>query len=106
MSLAAERTTDTATRPPHACCSSGILLGFLAGRAIAELLKISELPKLRGSGTVAMCRPSWLAPVNGIGSVAEDGGGAARHTRAWSADAPAVVADCRRLRFVPQPCQM
>lgn len=39
-------------------------------------------------------------------SLAEAGGGAARHTRAWSAGAPAVVADCRRLRFVPQPCQM
>lgn len=52
------------------------------------------------------CRPSWLALVDGTGSVAEAGGGAARHTRAWSADAPTVVADCRRLRFVPQPCQM
>lgn len=39
-------------------------------------------------------------------SVAEAGGGAARHTRAWSVDAPAVVADCRRLRLVPLPCQM
>jgi hypothetical protein len=35
------------------------------------------------------------------GSVAEAGGGAARHTRAWSVSAPAVVADCRRLRFRP-----
>jgi hypothetical protein len=40
------------------------------------------------------------------GSVAEAGGGTARHTRAWSVGAPAVVADCRRLRFVPQPCQI
>ncbi len=39
---------------------------------------------------------AWLRP----------GGGAARHTRAWSVGAPAVVADCRQLRFVPQPCQM
>lgn len=39
-------------------------------------------------------------------SLAETGGGAARHTRAWSVGAPAVVADCRRLRFVPQPCQI
>lgn len=32
-------------------------------------------------------------------SAAEVGGGAARHTRAWSVGAPAVVADCLRLRF-------
>ena len=43
-------------------------------------------------------RPSWLAPGEGTGSVAEAGGGAARHTRAWLVDAPAVVADCRRLK--------
>lgn len=30
----------------------------------------------------------------------------ARHARAWSAGAPAVVADCRRLSFVPVSCQM
>jgi len=48
----------------------------------------------------------WLALVDGTGSVVKAGGGAARHTRAWSVGAPAVVADCRRLRFVPQPCQM
>lgn len=41
-----------------------------------------------------------------IGSVAEDTGGTARHTRAPSVSAPTVVAGCRRLRFVPQPCQM
>lgn len=41
-----------------------------------------------------------------LDNVAEAGGGAARHTRAWSVGAPAVMADCRRLRFVPQPCQM
>ncbi|GAA2190725.1 hypothetical protein GCM10009787_00900 [Streptomyces bangladeshensis] len=33
------------------------------------------------------------------GSVAEAGGGTARHTRAWSVGALAVVAGCRRLRF-------
>lgn len=33
------------------------------------------------------------------GSVAEAGGGTARHTRAWSVGAPTVVADFRRLRF-------
>lgn len=32
-------------------------------------------------------------------SVAEAGGGAAKHTRAWSVGARAVVAGCRRLRF-------
>src|SRR5690606_37263514 len=31
--------------------------------------------------------------------VAEASGGTARHTRAWSASAPAIVADCRRLRL-------
>lgn len=40
------------------------------------------------------------------GNVAGTGGGAARHTRAWSVDAPAAVAGCRRLRFVPHPCKM
>lgn len=38
--------------------------------------------------------------------VAEAGGGAARHTRAWSVGAPVVVAGCRWLRFVPLTCQM
>ncbi|BCM67535.1 hypothetical protein EASAB2608_02869 [Streptomyces sp. EAS-AB2608] len=38
--------------------------------------------------------------------MADAGGGAARHTRAWSVGAPTIVADCRRLRLVPQPCQM
>jgi hypothetical protein len=33
------------------------------------------------------------------GSVVEAGGGTARHTRAWSVGAPAVVAGCLRLRF-------
>jgi hypothetical protein len=33
------------------------------------------------------------------GSLAEAGGGAARHTRAWSVGAPAIVAGCRQLRF-------
>lgn len=40
------------------------------------------------------------------GSVAEAGGGAARHTRAWSVGAPAIVADCRWLRFLPRPSWM
>lgn len=31
--------------------------------------------------------------------MAEAGGGAARHTRAWLVGRPAVVADCRRLRL-------
>ncbi|GAB2923999.1 hypothetical protein GCM10027075_25010 [Streptomyces heilongjiangensis] len=59
-----------------------------------------------GSGTAVTGPPSQLALVNDSGSVAEAGGGAARHTRAWSAGAPAVVADCRRLSFVPLSCQM
>ena len=33
------------------------------------------------------------------GGVAEAGGGAVRHARAWSGGAPVVVADCRRPRF-------
>ncbi len=41
-----------------------------------------------------------------MGSVTEACGGAAKHTRAWSVHAPIIVADCRRLRFVPQLCQM
>lgn len=32
------------------------------------------------------------------GNVVKPGGGATRHTRAWSANVPAIVADCRRLR--------
>lgn len=59
-----------------------------------------------GSGVVVTCRPSWLALVASADSVVKAGGGAARHTRACSVGAPAVVAGCRRLRFVPQPCQM
>jgi hypothetical protein len=59
-----------------------------------------------GSSTVSTCRPSWLALVDSSGSVVEVGGRAARHTRAWSVGAPAIMADCRRLGFVPQPCQM
>lgn len=46
------------------------------------------------------------ALVDNTGSVAEVCGGAARHTRAWSVGVPAVVAGCRRLSFVPLPCQM
>lgn len=53
--------------------------------------------KRRRSGT---CWPPWLALVVHTGSVVKAGGGAARHTRAWSVGAPAVVADCRRLRFM------
>lgn len=52
-----------------------------------------------GSGAGVTGRPSRLALVDGTDSVAEAGGGGARHTRAWSVGAPAVVADCRRLRF-------
>jgi hypothetical protein len=52
-----------------------------------------------GSGTVSTHRPSWPALVDDTGNAVEAGGSAARHTRAWSVDAPAVVADCRRLRF-------
>jgi len=44
-------------------------------------------------------RSARLAQVNGMGSVTEAGGGGARHTCAWFVDAPAVVADCRRLRL-------
>lgn len=31
-------------------------------------------------------------------------GGVGRHTRAWLTGAPAIVADCRRLRYLPPPC--
>lgn len=50
-------------------------------------------------GPVVTGRPSRLALVDGSDSVAEARGGGARHTRAWSLGAPAVVAGCRRLRF-------
>jgi hypothetical protein len=57
-----------------------------------------KLPKL-----VAQVVRSGLAVatslVDGTGSVTEAGGDAARHTRAWSVGAPAVVDDCRRLPF-------
>lgn len=48
--------------------------------------------------------PEAIVTPNGSGSVAEASGGAARHMRAWSADAPAVVAGCRRLRSMPLSC--
>lgn len=51
-----------------------------------------------GSGVVVAGRPSKVALIDGIGSVAGAGGGTARHTRVSSVDAPTVVADCRRLR--------
>lgn len=51
----------------------------------------------RGLGAVMSGQLSWLALAHGAGSVAEAGGGATRHPRAWPVAAPAVVADCRRL---------
>lgn len=66
--------------------------------------EISERPSMATGLTkrvVFTGRPSRLALVDGTGSVAEAGEGAARHTRAWSVGAPAVVADCRRLRYGP-----
>ncbi len=68
--------------------------------------KMIAASRAESSGTVVTGRPSPLAPVDGSGSVAEASEGAARHTRAWPAGAPASVADCRRLRFVPLSCQM
>jgi hypothetical protein len=71
------------------------------------MAKEPELPKLiarvrrHGAG-----RRGLLWSTAQASSVAEAGGGAARHTRARSVDAPAVVAGCRRLRFVPLSCQM
>lgn len=57
-------------------------------------------------GLSAALRPTQLAVVDVIDSAVDAGGGAARHTRAWSVGAPTVVADCRLLSFVPLPCQM
>lgn len=58
-----------------------------------------QAPQAEGSGIVVTGWPSRLALVDGASSVAEAGGGAARHTRAWSVGVLSVVADCRRLRF-------
>ncbi|GGS48806.1 hypothetical protein GCM10010253_23880 [Streptomyces badius] len=55
--------------------------------------------QVEDSGIVVTGRPSWLALVDSTSSAAEAGGGTTRHTRAWSVDAPTIVADCRRLRF-------
>lgn len=77
--------------------------GLAAARTFAQVSarttpKCSQLPKL-----IAQARrlgPTLAsALVNETGSVAEAGGGAARHTRAWSVGATAVVADYRRLMF-------
>ncbi|MDQ0811188.1 hypothetical protein QFZ63_002902 [Streptomyces sp. B3I7] len=51
------------------------------------------------SKTSTHCRRPVLWSTAQPNSVAETAGGAARHTRARSVGAPAIVADCRRLGF-------
>jgi hypothetical protein len=80
--------------PPHRCST------------MQPPVRSPRASQAEGSGPVIACWPSWLALADSTGSVVDAGGGTARHTRAWSAGAPAVVAGCRRLRFVPQLCQM
>lgn len=55
--------------------------------------------KSRPQSLIAMPPPSQLALADGTDSVAEAGGGAARHTRAWSVGRLAIVADRRRSRY-------
>jgi hypothetical protein len=49
---------------------------------------------------------TWLWSTTHASNRADAPSGTARHTRAWSVGIPAIVANCRRLRFVPQPRQM
>lgn len=69
--------------------------------------KCPQLPKLRArTSSSRIRRQNLLRSTTQAGNVAEAGGGATRHTRVWSVGPPTVVADCRRLRFVPLSCQM
>lgn len=69
-------------------------------------LQKTQASQSEGSAPSGTCRPSSLALIDGAGYMVEAGEGAVRHTRAWTTSAPAIVAGCRRLGIVPQPCQM
>lgn len=50
----------------------------------AEAQRLATCQHCKRARVSLPASPPWLALVYGIGSVAEAGGGAARHTRAWS----------------------